>query len=682
MKQNKLYRIAMMVALPTMLLASCDYLDVLPPETVGPEDTMKDQNAVRDFLASAYAPVTNKANIPTSYDSYESSTDEFTLSEYWQQKGEYVQWDYYTATNAPMYWNNFYTAIGQTQLFMKQLDETSTSHLSDATRREYIAEAKFLLAYYHARLLDAYGPIPLMMSGYPSMNIPKTDIPGRSPYDECVDSIVKKLDEAVEGLPVNRGATDWGHADKTIAKAIKSRVLLYAASPMWNGQFPFPNWKNKDGQDLVSKTVDKSKWQRALDAALDAIATAEAAGHRLLTINDGIAIANRTTYGANGLLCWVPGIDETQGTDEQKAEALKFKQTVLALRYIQNTTPQDGNLEVIWGIWPQNDGQEEWTRRFACLPKNIANYGSNIAHGWTAENPTLYTVEHFNTVNGTLPKFDKDFPAESEWLKSAGIPNETKVYTPWDGSEPKEFEIKHSDVINLNARREARFYATLSFDGDEEFAVIRGGEPLWINCKSYDLDGKGDEGGQGYDPAKANRDYTTTGYWTKKWMRPELWYDTSSDANSTALIPHTLIRLAELYLNAAECYAELGDTQNALKYVNIIRNRAALRDLTEADLADQSIIEWVRNERFIELWGEGLRFYDVRRWLIAPDRLKGDAYEGLNSKVVNASFEEFNKRTKLKKNNPNLTWNNRMYLMAIPSSEVYSNPQLVQAPGY
>lgn len=85
----------------------------------------------------------------------------------------------------------------------------------------------------------------------------------------------------------------------------------------------------------------------------------------------------------------------------------------------------------------------------------------------------------------------------------------------------------------------------------------------------------------------------------------------------------------------------------------------------------------------MELYEEGFRYYDVRRWMIAPTMLKAGVRYGLNGLVENPSFEEFNQPTLI---DQPFKWDNRLYLMPIWSrqgmDELYSNPQLVQAPGY
>ena len=96
-----------------------------------------------------------------------------------------------------------------------------------------------------------------------------------------------------------------------------------------------------------------------------------------------------------------------------------------------------------------------------------------------------------------------------------------------------------------------------------------------------------------------------------------------------------------------------------------------------------TLTDWVRNERFVELFEEGHRYYDLRRWAIAPQMLKAGMRYGLDGLRVNPSFEEFNKPTLV---NQPFKWDDKLYLMPVWSrsdmDELYSNPQLVQAPGY
>jgi hypothetical protein len=121
----------------------------------------------------------------------------------------------------------------------------------------------------------------------------------------------------------------------------------------------------------------------------------------------------------------------------------------------------------------------------------------------------------------------------------------------------------------------------------------------------------------------------------------------------------------------------------ALDNINIIRRRAGVPELDESDCDEKmSILDWVRAERTIELFGEGHRYHDLRRWMLAPEKLATGVRRGLDSfesRTENPSFEQFN--TEVVINQP-FAWSDRMYILPISMHEVYSDPQLVQAPGY
>lgn len=91
----------------------------------------------------------------------------------------------------------------------------------------------------------------------------------------------------------------YGRANKTIIAALKARLLLYAASDLWNGKFPYLNWRNENfetpgyGKELVSYTFDIEKWKRAKTACEDAIRIATANGRRLLELEDAKLLAQR-----------------------------------------------------------------------------------------------------------------------------------------------------------------------------------------------------------------------------------------------------------------------------------------------------------------------------------------------------------------------------------------------------
>ena len=95
-----------------------------------------------------------------------------------------------------------------------------------------------------------------------------------------------------------------------------------------------------------------------------------------------------------------------------------------------------------------------------------------------------------------------------------------------------------------------------------------------------------------------------------------------------------------------------------------------------------SIRDWVRAERRNELYAEGHRFYDLRRWVVADRYLAAGVRQGLDSfvsKIQNPSIEQFNQRVQV---DGDYAWHNRLYLLPVDANDCYKNPQMVQAPGY
>lgn len=153
---------------------------------------------------------------------------------------------------------NMYAGIRKANLFLENAARSALLPISgtinrDSTIRRFRAEAFFLRGYYHFELVKRYGRVVLATRSFnraEDLNLP------RNTFEECVAQIVKDCDSAVLGLPTwtqdYAGASDskeLGRATKIAALALKARLLLYAASPLYNS------------------SNDLSKWQRAADAA-------------------------------------------------------------------------------------------------------------------------------------------------------------------------------------------------------------------------------------------------------------------------------------------------------------------------------------------------------------------------------------------------------------------------------
>lgn len=651
MRHNKLPYLFLLFSL-TAAVPSCGFLDVVPPETEGPDDFLLEAEDALKYLYGCYGTLQNKNTKVLSYNTLAFGSDEIVGPETVYDNFRKQQCNQITGFNVAAnggVWSDYYTGIGYCNKFIADLRATEVKNLTNSDRTAYLAEAKFLKAYYHYKLMSACGPIPLIDEQLP-MSTSKEHIPGRSHFDACTDYVVRLCDEAYPELETgfDNNARYYGRATKLAAKVLKAKVLVLAASPLWNGSFYDKSWKNENfetpgyGHELVSGTYDPTKWERAEKACLEAIEEAEENGHRLFSVED-----SEVLRAADGIpLPRIPVTDESARKEIAKR--------TMMFRYLSVARPNQGNKEILWGmLWLTNE-----ICSWASYPHYVlVKENGQPAGGWGMINPTLQSVESFFTKNGRRPADDPVFPSEGDWFRRAG------------------FEGSQENVINLCANREARFYAAISFDGDEYSPVIANGTPLFVNALNPD------ENGYNTDKYGVNNN-SRTGFWNKKLVHPNTRYDKWGNDNTGSMTNHpwAVFRLADLYLMYAEACAHTGHITEGLDYLNRIRRRAGIPEYTAAEVSgSEAFLKAVLEERFCELYLEGWRFEDIRRYVNGAKYMGHDNYQGLNVLEKNPSFDSFNVRTQVEQQ---YIWHNRMYLQPVPDAEVYANPQMVQAPLY
>ena len=138
-------------------------------------------------------------------------------------------------------------------------------------KKQWKAETQVLKAYYHYYLLQMYGPIPFMSENL-DVSLPPEEVQReREPVDQVVEKIVATLDEAINSnaLPetVVGRQNDLGRINLPVALAIKAKVLVLAASPLFNGNKLFADLKNKDGRSLINTEYSVEKWKKQLKHA-------------------------------------------------------------------------------------------------------------------------------------------------------------------------------------------------------------------------------------------------------------------------------------------------------------------------------------------------------------------------------------------------------------------------------
>jgi starch-binding outer membrane protein, SusD/RagB family len=260
----------LMMMLAVIALASCtDYLDQVPDDRQTIEAVFKKKNTTEQYLANVYSFVRDEADQWAS-NPWTTNSDELVTA--WSKYSTFqINIGNWSTSDSPFsFWGDYYKGIRAATYFINHVDENDEiRQIKPELIVQYKAEARFLRAFYYFMLMRQYGPVILVGEDVLAVDGDANSLQfPRSPFDECVNYVVSELDEAAANLPLQpESDIDYGRITKGIALAIRSRVLLYAASPLYNGNTDLAGFKNKDGSALISQTYDANKWTKAADAA-------------------------------------------------------------------------------------------------------------------------------------------------------------------------------------------------------------------------------------------------------------------------------------------------------------------------------------------------------------------------------------------------------------------------------
>lgn len=171
-------------------------------------------------------------------------------------------------------------ALRQINLVLKRIDEVTDA--DDVYKKQVTSEVKFLRALNYMEMLKRYGGVPIVDQVYEAGV--KIDAP-RATFQECVDFMLKDVNDAIPNLPASYSASQIGRATSVAAASLKSEILLYAASPQYNTATPVLGMSNAADNKLICYgNFDENRWQLAADAAKSALDLALSNGYGL--IND------------------------------------------------------------------------------------------------------------------------------------------------------------------------------------------------------------------------------------------------------------------------------------------------------------------------------------------------------------------------------------------------------------
>lgn len=262
----KKYISALAICFVTLVGCENDPLDQTPSGRLDVEMVFNDVILTRNYLASVYH------HLPDYFDRYfffatlAPKSDEAADSDIGTESWSSARWNAGQLSNNPLmpfmdanrtngYWDNHWAAIRRANVFLANIDNVAAMSVEE--RAMLKGEAMALRAYYYAELMKYYGGVPIITTELPTATDFHTIT--RASHDECAQFVAQQCTEAAElmNTRIRRSSNELGRVSKSFALALKSRTLLYNASPLHN------------------PSNDVAKWEQAANAAREVLALAE-----------------------------------------------------------------------------------------------------------------------------------------------------------------------------------------------------------------------------------------------------------------------------------------------------------------------------------------------------------------------------------------------------------------------
>jgi len=501
-------------------------------------------------------------------------------------------------------WENSYTTIRDANIFFENIQE---SPIDESLKNRLEGEVRFIRAFKYWYLLRQWGGVPIidevlgLENTQEELNVP------RGTFAETVDFIVQDLDRAADLLPDQQTGGDFGRASRGAALALKSRVLLFAASDLFHNVSQWaPGYSNPE---LVGYTDgnQQQRWQAARDAAK--------------------AVMDMNLYSLH-----------KPNPSPDDSIALNFHEM-----FMDNTSS-----EAIFSTFFTSEKTFEW---YEANP-GLFN-GPNGYRNWGGNSPTQNLVDAFEMKDGS----------EFDWNNPNHVQNPYKNRDPrldaFIGHDRSPWRPRLAGQEEVDPFGQLQFYSTMEVvDGSGNVVSTRPG----LETRNSPV-----------EPWNG----TFTNYIQRKFVNPDV-----DPRNTIQEAPYHHFRFAEILLNYAEASAEVGQEADARNALNRVRQRAGMPDVTASG---QDLIDAIRHERRIELMFENeFRYFDVRRWMIAPQTASQDAY-GINLVARREEGNPVNQYTYTTVEKilvQERLWDDKQYLLPISRDEINRNDQLIQNPNY
>ncbi len=649
-------------------LASCsDYLDAEKDlkDNITIEKIFSNIDYTEEWLANAYSYIYNgnsdmgwNGECPFAFsdDIYHATYKSIIEKTYLEDK-------YQTS------WKNSYIGIRQATIFIQNVDMNTL--LTEAQRIDYKAQARFIRAFYYWKLLQKYGPVPLVPEEGQDYTKPYNELTlPRNTYDECVEFISSEMIKAATDLPDKREAFNIARPAKGAALAVRAKALLYAASPLMNGNKTArlnagsyaAALVNDENNRLLSAEYNEEKWAKAAAAAMDVI---NLNVYKLYTAPLRNNPSDRDDYPNT-----VKPFDDGDFSTKDWPDGYKNIDPFESYRSVFSGELTAGNNPEL--IFTRGDNQNDTLGDYSVRRMVREQLPTQKAKGTNKLCMTQKQCDSYYMYDGSdCPGKDAEIGRGDGSLRVTG-------YT-----DAQQGLVRGTGVSRQYVNREPRFYASVAYNG-VYWALSHATKAEDRGIQTFYYFGDGD-------------DNLITGIGVMKFVRPTDTNDTGSDEHITKKAD-TAIRYAEILLMYAEALNELDGsysvkswdgsttytlartTEELKKGIRPIRIRAGVPDYSDAVYSTKDLFrQKLKRERQIELMGEGHRYFDLRRWLDAKAEESLPFY-GYNTEMAKTNRDLFH--TPIPVEAVQTRFLDKTYFWPIQIDELYRNRRLTQNPGW
>lgn len=570
--KNRIYTI-IACFLATVIYSCSDVLNQAPDGKISLEEVFGDNDKTMYYLNTCYSGINAKGCLyffwsrgPVNWCDDSWDADDLDVS--WAASRRYydgnasasdfpANYNAGDSGNESVSWARSFQRIRNCAVFLQNIPNAKVNSESDRSR--WTAEAHILRAYYYSELLMWFGcSLPIIREPYTyDADFSKVE---RSSFHDVVEFIVDDCDAALacEELPW-RITTDSEamRMTKAVAWAIKSRMTLFAASPLYN-----------DGNNY---------WEEAYSVNKAAVQALESNGYALYDkLNQAAVWGDEKAYLPTAASQY---FNEYFCNSGAYAADPADKETIYQLKDGANLDL--ANVDGIGAILGYKTG--------TCPSQELVDAFETIDGQPVLDLAKPYLDEqhlkpNYNSSNTTYDK-NNPYANRDPRFYATVYYNGSKRYCNWS----TEAEKKSFENLGQGKGENVRIITTWDAYEDAEGNIINSPEPLMGRSMT-------------------GRTPTRTGYFQRKFLHPNSGVEMRLNGAR-----HKDYRLAEIYLNFAEAAMEAGHTDEAITYVNKVRARAGMPGLP-AGLSGENLRQRIHNERRVEFALEGNRYFDVRRW--------------------------------------------------------------------